>query len=126
MWVIWFSFLQGSLMIQWFLGRGIPGGENAETPMAVWLWGLCFGPLVFATVIRWVVLPKIEVKEQQLAAMIVGLALSEGPIMFSLFLVGSDYPQNQIAVLIVAVFSIIQFAPSYATPGYSIGGTDEM
>ena len=50
--------------------------------------------------------------------MVVGLALSENPIFFSLFLIGSDYPQNQIAVLIVAVLSLIQFAPSYLTPSY--------
>jgi hypothetical protein len=50
--------------------------------------------------------------------MIVGLSLSEAPVFFSLFLVGPDYPQNQLAVLMVAVVSLIQFAPSYATPGY--------
>jgi hypothetical protein len=35
-------------------------------------------------------------------------------------LIGSDYPQYQIAVLMLAVVSIIQFAPSYATPGYDL------
>ena len=49
--------------------------------------------------------------------MLAGLALCEMPIFVSLFGM-RDYPQNQIAVLIVAVLSIIQFAPSYATPGY--------
>jgi hypothetical protein len=38
----------------------------------------------------------------------------------SIFLVGADYPQYQIAILMAAVFSIIQFAPSYATPGYKV------
>ena len=52
--------------------------------------------------------------------MIIGLALSEQPIFFSLFLIGADYPQNQIAVLVVSVVSLIQFAPSYGTPGYNI------
>ena len=36
-------------------------------------------------------------------------------------MVGPDYPQNQIAVLILAAVAIIQFAPGYATPEYEIG-----
>lgn len=123
-WIIWFSILQGAFMMQWFLGDGIPEGENIDAPMSVGLWVLCFAPLILATAIRWMVIPKIQAA-QQLVAMIVGLALSEGPIFLSLFLIGSDYPQNQIAVLIVAVFSIIQFAPSYATPGYKIEIADK-
>lgn len=122
LWIIWFAMLQGVFVIQWVLGRGIPGGENAEIPMAGWLWLLCFGPVAVATVIRWLVIPKIKEPQQQLTAMIVGLALSEAPVFFSLFLIGPDYPQNQIAVLMVAVVSLIQFAPSYATPGYAGGG----
>lgn len=124
-WIIWFSILQGAFVVQWFLGGGIPEGENLDVPMSLGLWALCFVPLKLATVIRWLVIPRIQASQQQLGAMIIGLALSEGPIFLSLFLIGSDYPQNQIAVLIVAVFSILQFAPSYATPGYDIQDTKD-
>jgi len=120
MWIIWFAILQGAFVIQWFLGKGIPEGENAAEPMAGWLWVLCFGPIVLATLIRWLLIPKLKAPQPQLVAMIVGLSLAEAPIFFSLFLVGPDYPQNQIAVLMVAVVTIIQFAPSYATPGYKV------
>lgn len=119
MWVIWFSFLQSAFMFTWFIGGGIPEGENAAEPMAVFLWLIAFGGLAAATIVRWLVLPKIGRPEPQLTAMIIGLALCEMPIFVSLFMM-QDYPQNQIAVLIVAVLSIIQFAPSYATPGYKI------
>jgi len=118
MWVLWFAYLQGALIIQWILGKGIPRGENVETPMALWLWVMCFGPIVAATLIRWLFIPKLKEAQQLLVAMIVGLSMAEAPIFFSLFLMGPDYPQNQIAVLMVAVVAIIQFAPSYATPGY--------
>lgn len=37
----------------------------------------------------------------------------------SIFLVAPDYPQYQIAILMVAVVCLIQFAPSYATLGYN-------
>lgn len=118
MWIIWFAVLQGAFLIQWFMGKGIPKGENASEPMAAWLWLTCFGPVVLATLIRWLVIPKLKDTQHQLVAMILGLSLAEAPIFFSLFLVGPDYPQNQIAVLMVAVVALIQFAPSYATPGY--------
>ena len=118
MWIIWFAMLQGVFVIQWVLGRGIPGGENIEAPMAAWLWLLCFAPILVATVIRWKIIPQLKLPQQQLVAMVIGLSLSEAPVFFSLFLIGPDYPQNQIAVLMVAVVSLIQFAPSYATPGY--------
>ena len=100
------------------MGKGIPKGENASEPMAAWLWLTCFGPVVLATLVRWLVIPKLKDTQHQLVAMILGLSLAEAPIFFSLFLVGPDYPQNQIAVLMVAVVALIQFAPSYATPGY--------
>ena len=121
MWIIWFAILQGAFVVQWFLGDGIPEGENAAEPMAAWLWGLCFAPIVLAALIRWLLIPKIREPQLQLVAMIVGLSLAEAPIFFSLFMIGGDYPQNQIVVLMVAVVSLIQFAPSYATPGYAVG-----
>ena len=120
MWIIWFAMLQFAFVIHFVVGGGFPSGENAMEPMAAWLWLACLAPLIAATLIRWIVLPKIEEQKKLLVAMIVGLALSEQPIFFSLFLIGSDYPQNQIAVLFVSVVSLIQFAPSYGTPGYKI------
>lgn len=117
MWVIWFSFLQSAFLFTWFIGGGIPEGENAAEPMAAAFWLICFGGLAAAAVVRWLMIPKVGKFEQQLTTMIAGLALCEMPVFVSLFGM-RDYPQNQIAVLIVAVLSIIQFAPSYATPGY--------
>jgi len=118
MWILWFAFLQSALAIHFVLGGGFPEGANAAEPMATWLWGICLVPIIVATALRWLIIPKIKAQKKLLVAMIIGLALSEQPIFFSLFLIGGDYPQNQIVVLMVAVFSLIQFAPSYATPGY--------
>jgi hypothetical protein len=118
MWIIWFTQLQAAFVFQVFLGGGFSKGENADAPMALWLWALCFVPLVIATGIRWLALPKAKLPAQQLVLMIVGLALAEASVLISIFLVAPDYPQYQIAVLMVAVVGIIQFAPSYATPGY--------
>jgi hypothetical protein len=116
MWIIWFVFLQAAFAYHFILGDGFPSGENAAEPMAGWLWVLCVVPIVLATMVRWLVIPKLKDQKQMLIALIVGLALTEAPIFFEIFLIGSDYPQNQIAVLMIAVFSLIQFAPIYGTP----------
>ncbi|TVP79245.1 MAG: hypothetical protein EA353_06580 [Puniceicoccaceae bacterium] len=121
MWIIWFAYLQSAFIFQIFLGGGFSLGDNAEAPMALWLWVMSFMPLIAATGVRWLVIPKIKSTTPQLIAMIVGLALAEMSIFVSIFLVGPDYPQYHIAILMVAVVSLIQFAPSYATPGYKQG-----
>ena len=120
MWIIWFGFLQMAFAYHFVLEDGFPSGDNAAETMASWLWVLCLLPIILATIVRWWVIPKLKDQKQMLIALIVGLALTEAPILFELFLIGSDYPQNQIVVLMVAVFSLIQFAPIYATPGVDV------
>ncbi len=120
MWIIWFLFLQIAFAYHFVLGDGFPKGDNAAAPMASWLWVLCLLPIILATIVRWWVIPRLQDQKQMLIALIVGLGLTDAPILFELFLIGSDYPQNQIVVLMVAVFSLIQFAPIYATPGVDI------
>lgn len=93
--------------------------------MGTWLWAICTLPILIATALRWWVIPKIKAQQKMLVAMIIGCALSEQPIFFSLFLIGADYPQNQIAVLMLSVVSLIQFAPSYGTPGYQTPTTSD-
>ena len=66
---------------------------------------------------RWVLVPKLTQQSHMLVAMVVGLGLTEVSIGLELFLIGADYPQSQIVVLMLAVLSLIQFAPIYATPG---------
>lgn len=120
MWVIWFSFFQTAFILNFFLGGGFPSGPNSEEPMAFWYWIVAGLPLVAATFIRWKIIPALKEPQKQLVAMIVGLALSEGAIFVEIFLIGPDYPQYQVAVLMASVFCTLQFAPSYATPGYKL------
>ena len=117
MWIIWFAFLQSAFVYHFVFGDGFPQGDNAAEPMALWLWALCLVPLAVATIVRWLVIPKLAEQSALFVAMGVGLGLAEASIFFELFLIGADYPQNQIAVLMLTVFCLIQFAPIYATPG---------
>ena len=117
MWILWFAFLQSAFVCHFFVGDGFPEGGNVAEPMASWFWPLCIVPVVLATVVRWVMIPKLTQQSRMLVAMVIGLGLAEASIFLELFLIGADYPQNQIAVLMLAVFGLIQFAPIYATPG---------
>jgi hypothetical protein len=116
-WIIWFVFFQAAFIYHFVLSDGFPSGVNVEEPMALWLWLICLIPLAVATAIRWLVLTKPLQPKPQLVAMIIGVALCEAAILFEIFLIGSDYPQNQVIILALAVFGLIQFAPTYATPG---------
>lgn len=120
MWILWFAFLQSSLAMHFIIGDGFPSGQNQTPSMPAFFWVAAFLPSAIAVIVRWLVIPRVKAPQQQLVAMIIGLSLAEFPIFISLFLIGSEYPKNQIAVLVVAVFSLIQFAPSYATPGYDL------
>jgi len=115
-WIIWFAMLQTAFIYPFFLGDGFPSGENAEEAINAIYWVMCFGPILLAAAIRWIAIPKLREPTQLLVAMIAGLALSESPIPFAIFLM-ADYPQHQIAVLMVSVVSLLQFAPTYSTPG---------
>lgn len=84
MWVIWFMVLQGAFAVHFVIGGGFPSGANVDVAMPVWLWGLCFAPILVATVVRWIVIPRMK-QQQQLVAMVAGLALSELPIFFRCF-----------------------------------------
>lgn len=120
MWIIWFAQLQAAFIFQFFLVGGIVKGENASEPMAIGLWLACLLPIVISTGLRWLLIPKVTTAVQQLLLLIVGVGFSEASLFCSIFFVAPDYPQYQIAILMVAVVSIIQFAPSYATPGYKL------
>ena len=122
MWIIWFAFLQSAFIYHFFVGDGFPEGDNVAEPMTLWLWALCIVPVVLATVVRWVLVPKLTQQSHMLVAMVVGLGLTEVSIGLELFLIGADYPQSQIVVLMLAVLSLIQFAPIYATPGVRAEG----
>ncbi|WP_269526892.1 hypothetical protein [Coraliomargarita parva] len=122
-WIIWFAILQAAFIYPFLLGGGFPKGDNSPEAVHPALWALCIGPVLLATALRWLILPRVQTdSQQQLSMMIVGLALSEGPILFSIFLL-PEHPQYRIAVWMLAIVSVIQFAPSYATPGFKIEKT---
>jgi hypothetical protein len=113
-WVIWAALIAGVVVIQLTIGGGIPRGDNRPTTESNPFVIVCVVQILAATAVRWLVLPRCAVVAQRLVAMIVGLALSEGAAFFGMFLVARDQPETRLALLILALLGMAQFAPFYA------------
>lgn len=114
-WILWFAILQGLVMIQFFVGGGIPKGDDQGNPPVVFL--ALAGVLALAALaIRFVVIPKIRTVPKMLPAMIVGLALSEAIGLVGMFAVGKEFPTTRLSLFVLALCCIVSLAPVYAKP----------
>ncbi|MEY3894984.1 MAG: hypothetical protein RLZZ214_503 [Verrucomicrobiota bacterium] len=112
-WIIWFAILQGLVMIQFFVGGGIPEGPDQGNP-PVWVLAAAGALALAALAIRFTVIPKIQSLPKKLPLMIVGLALSEAIGLLGMFLVGKEFPTTRLSLLVLAVCCIVSLAPVYA------------
>ena len=111
-WVIWGAILIGLFVLQFFIGGGIPTGDQMENPPTV-MSLICIAGVAIGTLIRWLVIPKLNDKPKLLRAMVVGLALSQGSGVLQIFLLGKEYPDSQKLIFVLAVLGVVQFAPTY-------------
>lgn len=111
-WIIWFSILNGLVMIQFFAGGGIPQGENQGNPPVMFM-GVAAVLALVALTIRFVVIPQIMNPAKKLPVMVVGLALSELIGFVGMFVVGKDFPETRLALFVSAIVCILSFAPFY-------------
>ena len=111
-WVIWGAILIGLFVVQFFIGRGIPTGDQMENPPTV-MSLICIACVAIGTLIRWLVIPKLNGYHNLLRAMVVGLALCESSGLLQMFLLGKEYPDTQKLIFVLAVLGVVQFAPTY-------------
>ena len=111
-WVLWGAILMGLFFLQFFIGGGIPTGDEMENPPTV-MSLICIAGVAIGTLIRWLVIPKLNDKPKLLRAMVVGLALSQGSGLLQIFLLGKEYPDSQKLIFVLAVLGVVQFAPTY-------------
>ena len=111
-WVIWGAILMGLFVLQFFIGGGIPTGDQIENPPTV-MSLICIAGVAIGTLIRWLVIPKLNDNLKLLPAMIVGLALCESSGLLQMFLLGKEYPDTQKLIFVLAVLGVVQFAPTY-------------
>ena len=96
-WVIWGAILMGLFVLQFFIGGGIPTGDQIENPPTV-MSLICIAGVAIGTLIRWLVIPKLNDNLKLLPAMIVGLALCESSGLLQMFLLGKEYPLSLIHI----------------------------
>jgi peptidoglycan/LPS O-acetylase OafA/YrhL len=112
-WIIWFAILQGLVLIQFFVGGGIPKGADQGDPPAVILM-IAGGLALAALAVRFTVIPKIKTLSKLLVAMVIGLALSEAVGFVGIFLVGKEFPTTRLSLFVLALCCIVSHAPVYA------------
>lgn len=111
-WIIWFAVFNGLFMIQFFVGGGIPKGENdGEAPAA--MIAVAGALVIVSVVIRFLVIPKLQTVEKLMPAMIIGLALAEAVGFIGIFLIGKEFPETRMALFVTSASAIAAFAPIY-------------
>jgi len=112
-WVVWFAILQGLLIMQFFVGGGIPKGSDQGSPPVLFP-AIAAGMALAVFVIRFVWIPRIKVLPGKLTAMVVGLALSEGVGLLGIFVLGKEFQATKLILMMVAFGCILSLAPVYA------------
>ena len=113
-WIVWFAILNGLLMIQFFVGGGIPSGVDQGNPPLILL-GVGAGLVVVALGIRVLLLPRLQETSKKLPAMVVGLALSDGVGMLGVFGLGKEFAASRLALFLMSIGCILSFAPVYVS-----------
>ena len=109
-WIIWFAFLFGVVQIYFFLGKtNSPRDPDSSFHLVL------LAPFILSSLVRWIVLPRIQKAQPALPLFIVGIALSEASCFIGIFAVPA-YKQELFAL---SILGIAQFAPFFARKYYS-------
>jgi hypothetical protein len=106
-WLLWLAFQIGIVVIYFVIGRDTaPAAAPAASP--IWFVGLA--PVAVSAIIRWIVLPRIEVPVAALQAFILGIALAEMACFLGLFI----FPAHREELFGASIAGIFQFIPWFA------------
>jgi hypothetical protein len=112
-WTIWLAILVSIMIYPFFLGGGLPHGQDSDRPVSIVLWIVAIGSLAVASFLRWIYIPRQQVGRLLMIPFIVGLACSEAVEFYGIFLVGPDHPTTQMTFLILSILGTIQFVPTF-------------
>lgn len=108
-WILWFGILGGMLTFRIVLAGqeneadAVEGEVNALRYLAI-------GPLAISSLLRWLVLPRLQDRGKALVVYIAGLALAEGSGLLGLFLGGV----LRESFFVLGVLGVMQWIPVFA------------
>lgn len=123
LWILWAAIVSAIALYQFNLGGGILRGIDARAPGFRFPLPMVLVVLAGATAIRWLWIPRVLNWRPLLAAVVIGLALSDMAEFFGIFLLPADMPATKMAVFYAALASAIQFMPVYAQRARPAGGS---
>lgn len=111
-WVIWFAILNGFVMIQFFVGGGIPDGKDLVKADATF-YLITAVMAVVSLGIRTLWLPSVRELQQKLVAMIIGMASAEGIGILGAVAVDKQLGQVRLVMFVTAVCCLLVYVPFY-------------
>jgi hypothetical protein len=112
-WALWAAFQSGIFMFYHFLGRPPTELENSSGMSLVWMAGLA--PVAISSIIRWLVLPRVQRAQAALPLFVAGIAFAEAACFLGLFI----FPTHQKELFILSALGIFQFVPYFARRFYA-------
>lgn len=108
-WMLWCGILGGMLTFRIVLAGQANEADAVEGEVNA-LRYLAIGPLAISSLLRWLVLPRLQDRGKALVVYIVGLALAEGSGLIGLFLGGV----LRESFFVLGVLGVMQWIPVFA------------
>ena len=103
-WIIWIALQSGVFVMYTVLGQSVAPSGNSQ------FWQAALVPVVIATFIRWVLLPRARGMQKGLTLFIVGMAMAESACVLGLVV----FPAHRDELFLTGAIGIFQFIPIYA------------
>ena len=116
---IWAALSSSCCIYPIFLDDGLPLHFNDQGIQLHFALIMSFASWSVATVIRWIVIPKLTSYPKVIGFFIAGLAFTEATIFYSIFLLGDDQPNEKALIFWLAIVCMAQFFPMFLNQGKS-------
>ena len=107
-WILWAGVTAGLGMVYFTLGRSpVPDSSESADIVPYLITGMLFA----SCVVRWLVLPRIALRQKALPVFILGMALAEGCGLLAILLLR----ENRDSFLTLAFLGLAQYAPIFVS-----------
>jgi hypothetical protein len=109
-WILWIMFCTTVVMMNQILGPAAAHSKEILPDSNAWMIAGA-APILAATLIRWLLLPRQVIPIKAFRLFIIGIALAESVTFYGIFL----FPSHKNDLVMASLFGIIQFAPFFAS-----------